>query len=195
MAGAVVADKKMDCFFRLQIFSNDEKIKEANLSIKPLPKGTATAANAQKKKLNIPVCDVSSDALYAKNVKDNFSLPSTNIYHLRKIGEDGCDISTDYCIDEEDEKWIAARAKQYDKETAKTFSKVDVFETIINILERHTGFSKEPIVQAYAQRFVTNAFPLWSTTTLNKIFPEVYRYWCNKRSCVPSTGHGGASGM
>ena len=60
---------------------------------------------------------------------------------------DEADVTVDYNLEEDDEKWM--RSNQYfthDKEIVRHFT-ADAFESIINILERHTGFSQEVVPQ------------------------------------------------
>lgn len=55
-----------------------------------------------KKKLNIPVCDVTEDPEYDTRIKADFQLPATFIRHSRKL-VDEIDLSTDYVADVDDE--------------------------------------------------------------------------------------------
>ena len=125
---------------------------------------------ATKKTLNIPIGDVTIDQDYNKDVSPTFQLPTIYVKHIKKIGDE-TDVSLDYVIDIEDEVqlylpcklcpladsciynsfaeqvWIKGLGSQgIPKDMCKALT-FDYFETIINILERYTGLSKEPIPQ------------------------------------------------
>ena len=56
----------------------------------------------------------------------------------------------------------------------------EAFETIINVFERHTGLSREPIPQSHADRLVAETLK-WTPTLTAKLLPDVYAYWLRKR--------------
>lgn len=56
----------------------------------------------------------------------------------------------------------------------------DAFETIINILERYTGLSKDPIPQANAFKVIQEEL-CWPDHAAAKLLPLVYGYWLSKR--------------
>mmetsp|Transcript_24261 Transcript_24261/g.40506 ORF Transcript_24261/g.40506 Transcript_24261/m.40506 type:complete len:152 (-) Transcript_24261:32-487(-) len=108
-----------------------------------------------KKALNIPICDVSVDNDYSKDVSPVFKLPKSYVKHLKKIGDE-IDISLDYVVDKADEAWLKGLSLLgIPKDTSRLLS-VDTFEIIINILERYTGLSKEPIPQINACKIVAD---------------------------------------
>ena len=57
---------------------------------------------AIKKILNIPICDVTVDTDYNKDVVANYHLPPVYLKHNKKIGDD-VDVSLEYILDKEDE--------------------------------------------------------------------------------------------
>ena len=57
--------------------------------------------NVTKKNLNIPICDVSIDTDYEKNIQPNFQLSSSFVRLTKKIGDEP-DISIDYNMEDED---------------------------------------------------------------------------------------------
>lgn len=54
-----------------------------------------------KKKLNIPVCDVLNDSEYGSIISTDFVLPQNYVRHAKKIGDEE-DVTIDYNADEQD---------------------------------------------------------------------------------------------
>lgn len=102
------------------------------------------AVNLKKKKLNIPVCDVNTDADYEKNVKATFKQTETFVRYTRRMADEP-NLSEDYVIDAQDTHWIANNIKfTTDNDVAQLLT-YDSFESIIGIFEKLTNVSKEPI--------------------------------------------------
>jgi hypothetical protein len=57
---------------------------------------------------------------------------------------------------------------------------VDAFETILNILERYTGVSRDPIPQVNATRVVQEELQ-WGDAAVARLLPLAYAYWLSKR--------------
>ena len=61
---------------------------------------------------------------------------------------------------------------------------IDAFETIINILERYTGLSKDPIPQFNAIKVILDELQ-WNNhenmINIHKLLSILYNYWLNKR--------------
>lgn len=66
------------------------------------------------------------------------------------------------------------------KDVAKQLTSV-AFEKVIDILERYTGASKDPIPQLNAAKVVQDELQ-WADATVTKLLPLVYAYWLSKRS-------------
>jgi len=60
-----------------------------------------------------------------------------------------------------------------DKDAAKYLT-VEAFERIIDILERHTGFSADPVPQPHAEKIVIDRLR-WPPTVTAKLVPEIYQ--------------------
>lgn len=117
-----------------------------------------------KKSFNIPICDVKLDPDYDTFVKSTFRLPASYLRHVRRIGDEA-DVSIDYNVEQEDKAWIASLAGgrvATDKELR--LLSAEAFEAIINLLERHTGQSRDPIPQACLA-------PLPSHASIRRAFP------------------------
>jgi len=115
-----------------------------------IPHFDAQAAQ-QRKVINIPICETSLDADYEKNVAPTFVLPSSYLRYVRRIGDE-TDVTIDYNMEQEDRDWLATRSRlSNDKEASKHLT-TEAFEAIINILERHTGLSRDPLPQVRVTR-------------------------------------------
>lgn len=57
---------------------------------------------------------------------------------------------------------------------------LDALETIINILERYTAVSKDPIPLVNAEKLIREQLN-WNTAQLINIIGDVYKYWLKKR--------------
>lgn len=55
-----------------------------------------------KKVLNIPICDVTVDHDYNKDISATFKLPASYVKHIKKIGDE-TDVTIEYVLDKEDE--------------------------------------------------------------------------------------------
>eukprot|EP01038_Epipyxis_sp_PR26KG_P004496 gene4496-6352_t len=130
-----------------------------------------------KKKLNIPICDVVIDDEYENNLLANFTISSSYARYARKIGDD-TDYTIDYNFEEEDEVWLQ-NMHASDKESKKILTK-ETFEIIIDILEKHTGFLKDPIPQNHAQKLIVDKLE-WDINVTTKVISELYKFWLSKR--------------
>lgn len=132
-----------------------------------------------KKGLSIPICDITIDQDYDKHVKANFTLPCSYLKYSKKLGDE-VNITIDYNIDQDDEIWIRSQITDGAYKDLKKIFTFDAFEAIINILERYTGFSKDPIPQINAQKVVIEKLG-WDAQLISRILPQVYQYWLMKR--------------
>jgi len=138
-----------------------------------------TSGHMIKKPLNIPIGDVTLDGDYNKDVPASFRLPSNYVKHIKKIGDE-VDVSFDYIIDDDDEVWIKGLGSLGIPKDMQKLMSSDAFETIINILERYTGLSKDPIPQANAFKVIQEEL-LWPDAASAKLLPLAYSYWLSKR--------------
>ena len=131
--------------------------------------------NKEKKRFNIPVGDVNNDDDYDKNVPPSFVLPTSYVRYIKRIGIDD-DPTIDYNVEDDDLKWLRSHpVLLVDKETIKYFN-IDVFETIINILERSTGYSTTVVSQTTAENIISEKLKC-PPNTLHKIVSPIYQYW------------------
>jgi hypothetical protein len=56
----------------------------------------------------------------------------------------------------------------------------DALETMIDLFETRTAFSKDPISLVVAEKAVAETFS-WTAEIATKIVPEVYKFWLQKR--------------
>ena len=77
------------------------------------------------------------------------------------------------------QQWIATRTKNESKDVSKLFT-VDSFETILNILERYTAVSRDPIPLVNAEKLIREQLN-WNSQPLINVIGEVYKYWLKKR--------------
>ena len=98
----------------------------------------------KKKKPNIPVCDVNTDADYEKNVKATFKQTQTFVRYTRRMADEP-DLSEDYLIDAQDTQWIASNSKFTTDNDVAQLMTYDSFEAIIGVFEKLTNVSREPI--------------------------------------------------
>ena len=113
----------------------------------------------KKKKLNIPVCDVSVDDAYESNVPANYQQPECYIRYTKTLLDEP-DPSVDYVLDEDDEHWLRTHPRfvdnEQDKQDVARYLTYEHFETIIDIMERATGTSPIPVAQSYVERTVSD---------------------------------------
>lgn len=151
-----------------KLFSNEEVL------------ASDTIRQTARRKINIPICDVLKDDEYDKIIKPTFHLSTSYVRHVRHIGDEA-DITIDYNIERADRLWLQASKFAMDKEM-KCLT-LDAFETILNILERHTGSSRVPTPELHADRFVAETLK-WTPTLTARLLPEVYAYWLKKRELL-----------
>ena len=131
--------------------------------------------NKEKKKLNIPVGDVTIDNDYEKNVAASFTLPTSYVRYVKRIGLDD-DPTVDYNIEDDDLKWLRAHPiLSVDKECLK-YINVDTFESIFNTFERCTGYSTALVLQTTAEKIISDKLK-WPANTTHKIVSPLYQYW------------------
>mmetsp|Transcript_23137 Transcript_23137/g.33901 ORF Transcript_23137/g.33901 Transcript_23137/m.33901 type:complete len:655 (-) Transcript_23137:198-2162(-) len=180
-------DKPLDIYKKLQIVRAieeliyDEETGLATERVKTVDVDTFKAPVVQKKKLNIPIGDVSYDADYDTQVPSDFSVPQNYVRYTKKIGDDE-DITVDYCLESEDMVWLKEHPKLNADTELKNHLTSSAFERIINIFERSTGFG-DPIDQCTAERLVCQ-FLQWRPQIANKLVVEVYQRWLWKRSRI-----------
>jgi hypothetical protein len=97
------------------------------------------------KKLNIPICDVLIDPDYETIIKADYVQLPNYVRHTKKI-DDEPDMTVDYNIEEEDLRWIRSNPRFVNEEIAQYLSEQS-FEALMDILERVTSHSKEPVKQ------------------------------------------------
>jgi hypothetical protein len=100
-----------------------------------------------KKKLNIPICDVLIDPDYEAIIKADYVQPQNYVRHTKKIGNEP-DMTVDYNIEEEDLRWIRSNPRFVNEEEIAQYLGEQSFEALMDILERVTSHSKEPVKQA-----------------------------------------------
>jgi len=101
-------------------------------------------ASQKKKKLNIPVGDVKTDADYEKNVKPTYNQTETFVRYHRRMADEP-NMGDDYFMDQQDTLWIASNTKfTTDKDVAQYLT-YDAFESIIGLFERLTNVSKDSV--------------------------------------------------
>lgn len=72
-------------------------------------------------------------------VSNDYQLPSIFVRHTRKVGDEA-DLLVDYVMEDDDALWMKTNPKIVnDKELSKALT-VEVFEYLINLYEKHTGF-------------------------------------------------------
>lgn len=92
----------------------------------------------QKKKLNIPVTDVSVVDDYDNWVSPTYQMPTSYVRYNKKTSDE-VDLIVDYVCEVEDEEWIASKQPQLEKLGCAQYLTFDTVETVINIFERQTG--------------------------------------------------------
>jgi hypothetical protein len=92
----------------------------------------------QKKKLNIPVTDVSVVDDYDSWVSPTYQVPTSYVRYSKKTSEE-VDLIVDYVCEVEDDEWIASKLPQLEKLGYAQYLTFDVVETTINVFERQTG--------------------------------------------------------
>lgn len=55
-----------------------------------------------KRSLNIPICEVTYDAEYEREVRPTYELPASYVKHVKKVGGEA-DLSLEYIADRDDE--------------------------------------------------------------------------------------------
>ena len=76
-----------------------------------------------RKKLNIPTCDVHEDPDYGKNLSPDFTTPQSYVRHQKKLPGD-IDIAIDYVIEPDDEEWMITHPRlSTDKEVLRYLDK------------------------------------------------------------------------
>ena len=140
------------------------------------------ASKSKKTKFNIPITDVTIDKDYETNLRAIYTMPTSYVRYVRKIGDEA-DIATDYNLELEDKKWIAAHPVLGSDKDAKKYLTSDTFEAIIDILERHSGYSKEVVPLPHAQQLVAEKLR-WDPQISAKLLPLVYQYWLKKRETL-----------
>jgi len=141
-----------------------------------------STAKSKKTKFNIPITDVSIDKDYEANLRALYSLPTSYVRYTRRVGDEA-DMATDYNLEVEDKKWISGHPLLGGDKEAKRYLTSDAFEAIIDILERHTGYSKETVPQLHVQQLVVEKL-YWEPQVAAKILPDVYAYWLKKREAL-----------
>jgi enhancer of polycomb-like protein len=137
---------------------------------------------APKRKLNIPVGDVSTDPDYEKIVKPNYILSNSYLKYMKKIGDDE-DVSIDYNMEDEDLTWISTHPRLCnDREVMSHLTEL-AFEKIIDILEKQTGVLKDVVPVFHVEKLVAEMLQ-WPAIVAAKIVPEVYQHWLNKRESL-----------
>ncbi|KAJ1424850.1 hypothetical protein B484DRAFT_480448, partial [Ochromonadaceae sp. CCMP2298] len=87
------SERKLETHRRIPVIRSASSVISNVLIDKPV---------AAKKALNIPICDVTNDKDYDKEVSADFQLPPSYVKHIKKIGDE-VDASLDYVIDKDDE--------------------------------------------------------------------------------------------
>jgi hypothetical protein len=152
-------------------------------SKKELPKGLdKSKSKGSRKKINLPVTDCADDPNYEKDVPANYQVPSSYVRYVRRVGNEA-DMSVDYNMDLSDQEWMNTHPVLSTDKDCRRQMDADIFEAIMNILEHHTAFSRDPIPQAHADKLVAEAFG-WSANLSTKILPAVYQYWLKKRASL-----------
>ena len=141
-----------------------------------------SGSKTKKTKFNIPITDVSVDKDYEANLRALYSLPTSYVRYARRIGDEA-DMATDYNLEVEDKKWMATHSLLGTDKDAKKHLTSDAFEAIIDILERHTGYSKDTVPQLHVQQLVVDKL-CWEPHVAAKILPYVYTYWLKKRDAA-----------
>jgi hypothetical protein len=152
-------------------------------SKKELPKeADKNKSKAGRKKINLPVTDCVDDPTYENDLLANYKVPSSYVRYVRRVGNEA-DMSVDYNVDVDDKEWMATHPVLSTDKDCRRQLNADSFEAIINILEHHTAFSREPIPQAHADKLLAEAFG-WSSALSTKVLPALYQYWLKKRATL-----------
>ena len=115
-------------------------------------------------------------------MKPNYKLPTSYVRYIRKVGDED-NMSLDYVIEEADSKWLKTNGTILgDKEVKKTLTP-DVFESMINLMEHHTGLSKEVIPLDHVTKLINETYR-WFHNITHKVVPLVYNYWLKKREAI-----------
>lgn len=91
-----------------------------------------------KKKLNIPVTDVSVREEYDNWVTPTYQMPTSYVRYNKKTSDE-VDLIVDYVCEVEDEEWIATKLPQLERLGCAQYLTFDTIETAINAFERQTG--------------------------------------------------------
>ena len=137
----------------------------------------------EKKKLNIPICDVQEDANYELNIKPTYQLSETYIRYSIKLGEENNDIMSIYLVDEDDKKWLNANENLHKNDDVRPYVTIELMEKIINYFEISTDMNTNCISLLDVEKKILgdDQFQIYPLKALKVMITELYRYWVNKR--------------
>ena len=72
-----------------------------------------------RKVINIPICDVTVDADYETNIRPDYTIPASYVRHVRKIGDEGGDMTVAYNLEADDK----VKERQRERKISQTHRK------------------------------------------------------------------------
>ncbi|RYG93996.1 hypothetical protein EON65_58120, partial [archaeon] len=136
----------------------------------------ATVAN--KKPLNIPICDVQVDTEYDQYVTANFAPCPSYIKYVRVLADES-DLATDYLYEDSDDAFLT----QYNKANPQEPLSIEKFEHIINTWERATGPSPTLLTQPVAIKLLIDKLN-YDINQAQRLSQKLYSYWLQKREKI-----------